>query len=571
MLEKLNVLSKAWYLGNTTIRSPYRIKNALEVLSNSSLLGSLSGHDNENAFAKLLHKTNVVTISRLENDLNADVSDLGRKWRAGLVQLGFLIPDQKTLDKLGIKEKAFTITANGKRLIDSTSLLSAQECFLRALLAQQIPSPIERFPSDNKFNPLTVVLNLLSVLEKNNLEPIIKINEMASIVELIGNIQDIKSIITTIANYRAEESLLKGRDRKRFQRSICEEAASKITSQNADTLSDYADTNFRYLKMTGLFSQKGHGICIAPHKKSLINQILNSPFNIYPDAEYINKIWEGAVLPSDDQLNAISEIHDLYDLLSVTGYHKPLANLNNLQIQDLSQIRIMLEEEWQKIQEKNHAKEQASNWKEIVEYFQEFSKKNSSLIPKGEAPAYLEWIFWRAFLAIDSLKNSPWDARRFNIDQDFLPISTASGNGPDMIFEFEDFIIVVEVTLTTSSRQEAAEGEPVRRHVADYVDKYKDKIVYGLFIANQINTNTAETFRIGVWYRNDDSQLAVWIVPITIDQFSKLFESNFSKYGKFDINIINQLLLRCRAESNMPAPEWKKRISKHVDHIIKEP
>ena len=43
-----------------------------------------------------------------------------------------------------------------------------------------------------------------------------------------------------------------------------------------------------------------------------------------------------------------------------------------------------------------------------------------------------------------------------------------------MIFEFDDYVIVVEVTLSTNSRQEAMEGEPVRRHVADLVQKYKN-------------------------------------------------------------------------------------------------
>jgi len=66
------------------------------------------------------------------------------------------------------------------------------------------------------------------------------------------------------------------------------------------------------------------------------------------------------------------------------------------------------------------------------------------------------------------LVNKPWDARRFKIDQDFLPVGTAPGNGPDIVFEFDDMVVVVEVTLTSSSRQEAAEGEPVRRHVAKY-------------------------------------------------------------------------------------------------------
>src|SRR5690606_24711548 len=114
-------------------------------------------------------------------------------------------------------------------------------------------------------------------------------------------------------------------------------------------------------------------------------------------------------------------------------------------------------------------------------------------IPRGEGPAYLEWAIWRAFLAIDSLINQPWEARRFQIDQDFLPVNCAPGGGPDMVFEFEDAIIVVEVPLTSSSRQEAAEGEPVRRHGAQYAEE-AGKDVYGLFIAVNIDSNTAHTF-----------------------------------------------------------------------------
>ena len=58
-----------------------------------------------------------------------------------------------------------------------------------------------------------------------------------------------------------------------------------------------------------------------------------------------------------------------------------------------------------------------------------------------------------------------------------------------MILNLIDYVIVVEVTLSTNSRQEAMEGEPVRRHVADLVQKYK-KPVYGLFVANKIDSNT---------------------------------------------------------------------------------
>lgn len=45
----------------------------------------------------------------------------------------------------------------------------------------------------------------------------------------------------------------------------------------------------------------------------------------------------------------------------------------------------------------------------------------------------------------------------------------------NLIFEFHDFVIVVEALLTDNSRQEAAEGEPVRRHVVDFVSHYGEQ------------------------------------------------------------------------------------------------
>jgi hypothetical protein len=173
-------------------------------------------------------------------------------------------------------------------------------------------------------------------------------------------------------------------------------------------------------------------------------------------------------------------------------------------------------------------------------------------VPQSEAPAYFEWVLWRAFLAINSLANKPYEARRFKIDQDFLPVGTAPGNGPDLIFEFDDFVIVVEVTLTDNSRQEAAEGEPVRRHVADIISNYQvtgydaqpRKPVYGLFIANHIDSNTAETFRIGIWFTRTDDTMRLDIIPFTLKQFKAFFEALF-KSGRVEVCLVRNLLDLC--------------------------
>ena len=174
---------------------------------------------------------------------------------------------------------------------------------------------------------------------------------------------------------------------------------------------------------------------------------------------------------------------------------------------------------------------------------------------------YFEWAIWRAFLAIDSLENKPWEARRFPIDHDLLPVGHAPGGGPDMNFTFQDAIVVVEVTLTSSSRQEAAEGEPARRHVAHYAEANEsDKAVYGLFIAPSVDTNTANTFRSGDWYRPDDSKTNVHIVPMQLKDFREFLKAIPQKQREAP-RLLRDLLMECRMQANQEAPHWKNTIS----------
>ncbi len=152
-----------------------------------------------------------------------------------------------------------------------------------------------------------------------------------------------------------------------------------------------------------------------------------------------------------------------------------------------------------------------------------------------------------------------------------MPVGTAPGGGPDLIFEFSDFVIVVEVTLTGSSRQEAAEGEPVRRHVADLVLRYHEqsgKPVYGLFIANRIDSNTAETFRIGIWFTRSDDKMRLDIIPFTLAQFKELFEALFTT-NRVDVRLIRELLDHCGVlRPHHEAPAWKREIDRCISHKI---
>ncbi len=92
------------------------------------------------------------------------------------------------------------------------------------------------------------------------------------------------------------------------------------------------------------------------------------------------------------------------------------------------------------------------------------------------------------------------------------------------------------------------------------------KTVYGLFIATQIDSNTANTFRSGAWYLPDDNKLSLEIVPITLDDFRDFVVSGCERLDQMP-KLLKQLLLECRAKANQDAPQWKKSINSIIQRI----
>jgi hypothetical protein len=571
-------MKKPWYLGNTTVRSPFRLREGLITLQGSPLLGNLSGREKEHAFAMLLHKAGVVSVSRLEiSSSSQDASDLGRKWRAALAQLGFIVHERaEEIDPKWEKLKN-TITTNGFRLIQAETIAAMQECFLRALAAYYIPSYIERGYKFSIFSPLRHVLRIMLSLETTFRDNLLYQKELGTIVQLSSSDDALGTIIEQVYDYRKKRE--KAVNKKAFDGKYFEETA-KGTNVKAETLKDYADSNFRYLKATGLVQTKGKGIVFVPSKHLFIQQLVDKEDIPETDVDYFNNLFNGAALPTDNLEEARAVLKDLQEQTRGIGIVIDISDVDMTDIGSLNEARYRIEDKLFANSEEAYAREQFSLWKDIAAYMDALilKKKNFILpstgertsIPKEELPAYFEWTIWRAFLAINKLSNKPYEARSFKVDQDFLPVNNAPANVADIVFEFDDYVLVVEVTLTESSRQEACEGEPVRRHIAKYIEEYeqKGKDVYGLFLANRIDSNTAETFRIGIWYRQGDSKLTLNILPLTLTDFHKLFVSCFET-GKIDHKHIKTLIRECLYnKTRYEAPEWKSDIQKKVDSYI---
>jgi hypothetical protein len=563
--------NKPWQFGNTTVRNPYRLKDGLRILGISPLIGNLEGRRNESVFAELLHDAGVVAVQRIKSGESNDYSDVGRKWRSALDKMGFITPklsrnsdvrgidprlQSLVVDVAGLTGRPYEITPQGRRLINANTLVEEQECFLRAIVARQL-NPFK--PTLNQpASILNFVLKIMAGLEDEGAEPLISFEEMASIVQFVATEQESDHAIEKIIVYRDKRS--RAENKKAFDRKFRYETTQPKNDEQFRTFGDYADMNRRYLSASGLFSQRGRSIIFADRKRATIKHFLSRPFIVEETSDYFSALWNGAKLPTDYEPEARHSIQVLSDVLRGRGEPVSVPDLTPLPIQDLTQIRFKLEQQLERLQEEEFAERQQYEWQDILAYMADLlrSKTRRERVPPSEDPAYLEWSIWRAFLAIDRLVNKPSEARRFQVDQDFLPVRTAPGNTPDMVFEFDNFVLVVEVTLSGGSRQEAMEGEPVRRHVARALEDYEraGKEVYGLFIAIEIDTNTAETFRVGTWYKRDDSRLTLRIVPLRLDQFVRIFEFGFSS-GRLSPEAVKQLLDTCLNERSEEAPVWK--------------
>lgn len=560
-----------WQLGNTTVRSGMRLKDGVAAFVEAGMTdGGIRGEEGDIRCRNALGRAGIVKLG------TDKTNSVGRKWRAAMGKLGFLYPEVK--NKWGFQQSELGImdgvTPSGYALVKADTVPAIQDCFLRAMSVPTLET--ER---GTLFAPLIWVLNILLELEKKSGKPCISFFEMAAVVQVTNPDDGIDEVVSRILELRILRA--NAASKRRFDKQYFEKEPGDMGC-NPHTFKDYADMNIRYLKASGLVQAYGKGIALVPEKHELAESLTQVDSSQMTRLELYRELCNGAHLPTDNAEIALRVLKNQLSQAKQMGLLVDVdwASLNTAR--EINAARYRIEEQISGKKEEIFAHEQASQWEEIAKYMGMLEKNKDKLvldeenevelrIPRDERPAYLEWILWRAFLAIDTLVNKPYEVRSFKIDQDFLPVGTAPGNRPDLIAEFRNFVIVIEVTLSESSRQEAMEGEPVRRHVADAVEKYskQGKPVFGLFIAKNIDSNTAETFRIGVWYNKEDKKLELNIIPFTIAQFKNIFEYLF-RSGTASPDQMLRIMTVCQKDRTLDAPLWKNSINSRVEILTKE-
>ncbi len=554
---------KIWLVGNTGLRNPNRIHEGFSVYANSPFVGNLRD-ENEVAFMNFLNEKGII-----QNEDGKDESGShARKWRLMFARNGFIYPQVKK--KEGKQEELGAlddITPFGRAFLKADTYPAVQECYLRAMSVEQFLMP------DGKqyFSPLRWLLAIMLELEKKTGSSELSRIEFALWGHTTNPSYDLNMVVDSILDLRERRAAAPAK-RPFDKKEIAERG--KNYDKKADNFLDYSDMNMRYLRISGVLQRKGRGLVIVPAKHVLAEKLAKSTGSTVAIMEQYKLLCNGAPLPTDDADVAKSLLDDLIKQMKERHI---LFDISDLPLNTPAEINIArqrLENILAQTDEIQYANDQCNQWEEIRDYMTllikgggklVYDEDNAIEVPKDETPAYLEWTLWRAALAIDHMVNKPYEVRGFKLDSDFMPVSAAGGGKGDLYCEFSDFTILTEVTMSTSSRQEAMEGEPVRRHVSDAVLKY-DKPVYGMFIAVRIDTNTAETFRHGVWYAKGDVKQRLDIVPLTLEQFQKYFVAMFEA-NKATPERLRDLILECESRRDiLEAPAWKQ----YIDTIVSE-
>ncbi len=427
------------------------------------------------------------------------------------------------------------------------------EVLLRQLLKFQLPSPYHKVtantPIDFNIKPYLEIIRLISVLEK------ITFDELMLFGMQLTDYNDFQGIVDKILDFRTEKDKNKGRYKKFLQekteevildiyeqeiiagetgtRESNDKSLKKFITTKRSNLRDYTDACFRYLRATGIvnISQRMTSLSIVPEKKLDVDFILENisrqPVHIENEKAYKTYLFSSTepVLFSDNEENLrrnIWAINPELDILSSTYSIDDLKDIYSNLIDDRKNSIISKDVEAIKTFEQ---------YEDIIETFTEIRNRNLY-----DLPLMFEWNTWRSLNMITSGNI----IGNFRIDDFGQPMSTAAGNMADIVCDFDDFGLTVEVTLQTGQRQYEMEGEPVSRHLAKY-KKTINKPTYCLFIAPTVNPATIAHFYMlhfmKITYYGGNSV----IVPIDLATFNSLIINLSKKKTKLSNALVKSI------------------------------
>jgi len=285
------------------------------------------------------------------------------------------------------------------------------------------------------------------------------------------------------------------------------------TSRYFNNLKDYEAQNKYYLDLTGIFTFENEEVKVS----EIFNVLLQSS----KYKEIFKSISEVKI--NNNSLNYLLEYEDVKKAFKSFG----VDNTIDLNLFQYNQNKAKLE----KLFKTNFTKNK------IIELIPHFKTRKDETIKKevtmkATVPTIFEYIIAIVWYYIDN-KNIDFILKAgLSLDSNMLPKSHAVGGSSDFQINYNDHILMIEVTLTDNTNQRRAEMESVSRHLGNILlsieDNEKRKSSYGIFIAPHLDNNVLNDFRtkqVTYWENKTSHIKGMNILPLDTDDLVDILKS----------------------------------------------
>lgn len=467
-------------------------------------------------------------------------------------------------------EPIIELTDAGEKLLSGKR---TGEVITRQLLKFQLPSPYHTDNKDRFFvKPYLELLRL--VYELDGLSK----TEIALFFSQLTHLDKYETVKKKILDFRTERKQIKTNRKefvqKRFNEEIEEIFEEEIetkgyrTRESADTseqkffktkqsnMRDYADAFIRYLRATELvtFNARQARLVVSKFKTDevlfILKNIQRKPY-FGKTSDFKKNLFDSTspALLTDDKKLLTEKIRKLDETKADSKFDA----------EQLKDILVELEEK-HKSEVLQTQKQKLKTYEELPDILEVFERIKNRELP--DAPLFLEWNIWRAM----EMLNYGQINGNFVTDLDGAPLSTASAKKPDIECDYENFKLIIEVTMSSGQKQYDMEGEPVARHYGDAKRESAEKPVYCLFIAPKVSEGTLAHFhnlnKMNTRFYGGKTQ----IVPMSLETFIKFSEIGVQK--KFSRTEILEKFFSQAIEANSKSEDeqiWFSEIEKMVE------
>lgn len=270
-----------------------------------------------------------------------------------------------------------------------------------------------------------------------------------------------------------------------------------INSKFIDSSREYSDTTIRLLGATGLFKFK-------PMPELEYKDVLRVIFsNTFLSNSILGEMTEEEYKHYETEKNGF--FRNNYTLEEILG-------LSNDQVIEIIQNLCTR----YGVNNKQNLKEKLASerYEDFEQYINEvypkdriisllslFSDRSNDKIIQHEVneaatvPTIYEYIVAIAWYYISDKNFNIYKSLNLTLNADFEPVVHASGGAGDIVIEYSEGIVMLEVTLMNKQAQKRGEWEPVLRHSLNLKAENKDKETVTFFVADELDYNTINIWR----------------------------------------------------------------------------